>query len=342
MGLYEGLMGNSGAALSDPTAASFYNPSLLNRKIKDSYSLSGSTLGTFSYKSENANATSFSLNPGYLSNIIVGDALVHEIFIANTSPSKIKISAQLDSSDSLLRFEQSRDLNQFVFGYSMAFRKIPFALSYFGQYSQIEANGFSEFTSLTSNLRSTTSSKLDYKSLGFGISVSGYMTSDGYTLGYNLRSRQIILFKKDVTTNANFVHGGASASDYQRIDTEYLNQNKAPNGSSFVIGHGFQTGDHEFTTDSQFQESNDLGYKFSMNQSFGYRLNSSSGNQLLCGLSHQLGPDVRYFGESTYYSVGYSWLKNSLRSVLGGYIYSSRLGQNVFAAGLTFGSEFNY
>lgn len=342
MGLYEGLMGNSGAALSDPTAPSYYNPSLLKRKKKDSYSLTGSTIGVLSSKSDNSEINSFALNPGYLSTILVGDSLVHEIFIANTSPSKLNIVINLNTADSNFRLEQNVDQNQFLFGYSMAFKNIPFALSYFGQYTQINSTGFNEYKSLISNARSTGSSKLDFKTLGFGISVSGYAESGGYTMGYNLRSRQIILFRKDEQTNSTFVHGGNSATDYTRVDTKYENQSVVSNGSAFSIGHGFQIGNHEFTTDSQFSEESDLNYKYTLAQTFGYKLNSASGHQLLTGLSHQIGPDVRYFGQSTYYSIGYSWLKNSMRSVFGAYVYSSRIRQDIFAAGLTFGSEFNY
>ncbi len=341
-GLYEGLMGNSGAALSDPTAPSYYNPSLLNRKVKDSYSLSGNTIGTLTSRSDSAEINSFALNPGYLSTILVGDRLVHEIFIANTSPSKFKIVAKLDGPDSVAKFEQTIDQTQFLFGYSMAFKSIPFALSYFGQFTQKEISGFGEYTSLSSNLRSTTSVKGDFKALGLGVSVSGYATTGGYTFGYNLKTRQLIVYKKDETTNSSFVHGGTSPTDYGRYDSTYQNQTVVTNGSSFIIGHGFQNGDHEFTTDSEFKETSDLNYKFVMTQTFGYKLNSASGHQLLAGLNHQIGPDVKYLGQSTYYSVGYSWLKNSLRSVLGGYVYTSKIGQDVFAAGLTFGSEFTY
>ncbi len=335
-------MGNSGAALTDSTAPSFYNPSLLNRKKKDSYSLSGNTLGTLSSKSDSAEASSFTLNPGYLSTIIVGNNLVHEFFIANTSPTKVKVVAKFNIPDAITKYEQTMDQTQFLFGYSMAFKSIPFALSYFGQFTQTEITGFGEYTSLVSNVRSTTYTKGDFKSLGTGISISGYASSDGYTLGYHLRTRQIILYKKDETTNSSFVHLGNTPTDYSRYESTYQNQTAVINGSSFIIGHGFRNGDHEFTTDSQFQESSDLNYKFTMIQTFGYKMNSDFGHQVLAGVSHQLGPEVKYFGQSTYYSVGYSWLKNSLRSVLGSYVYTSRIGQDVFAAGLTFGSEFSY
>ncbi len=343
LGLYEGLMGNSGVALSDPTAASYYNPSLLNKKKKDSYSLSGNTFGTYNSKSENTKTTSLSLNPGYISTILVGTSLVHEFFIANNTIAKANV--EIDFSDSTLdaRSTLNIDNTRFLFGYSMAFRGVPFALSYFGQYNQTEINGFSQFTSLISNMRTTQVTKSELKYLGLGVSASGHtMTNSGYTLGYQMRTRQVIVFKNDVTKNTSFVHGGTSATDYTQIDNEYKNQSSILNGSAFAIGHGFVNGDHEFVTDSQFTEKTDLNYSFSMTQTFGYRMNSRAGNQVLAGFAHQLGPEVKYFGQSAYYSVGMSWLKNSLRSTFGAYALSSRIGQDVFAAGLTFGSEFNY
>lgn len=343
VGLYEGLMGNSGVALSDPTAASYYNPSLLNRKKKDSYSISGNTFGTFTSESENTKATSLALNPGYLGTILVGNVLVHEIFIVNTSPSRISLVANFQNSQLLARSEFKADHTQFLFGYSMAFKSIPFALSYFGQYNQTEMTGFAQFTSLNSNMRTTQYTKSDLKYLGLGISVSGYAASHiGYTLGYQLRTRQIIVYKKDVTNNTSFVHGGTTATDYLQQDSTYENQSEVINGSQFAIGHGFVSGDHEFITDSQFNEHSDLNYKFKMTQTFGYRMNSKAGNQFLVGFAHQLGSEVKYLGQSAYYSVGMSWLKNSLRSTFGAYALSSRINQDVFAAGLTFGSEFNY
>lgn len=343
LGLYEGLMGNSGAALSDPTAASYYNPSLLSKKKKDSYSLSGNTFGTYNSKSENTKTTSLSLNPGYISTILVGTSLVHEFFIANNTIAKANVS--IDFSDPTLQAQSNLNIDstRFLFGYSMAFRSIPFALSYFGQYNQTEINGFSQFTSLISNMRSTQIIKGDLKYLGLGVSASGHVSTNfGYTLGYQMRSRQLLVYKKDVTKNSSFIHGGASATDYTQIDNEYENQSSILNGSTFAIGHGFVNGDHEFVTDSQFTENTNLNYSFTMTQTFGYRMNTKGGYQVLAGFAHALGPEVKYLGQSAYYSVGMSWLKNSLRSVFGAYALSSRIDQDVFAAGLTFGSEFNY
>lgn len=342
VGLYEGLLGNSGAAISDPTAASFYNPSLLNKKVDNSYSLAGNTLGSFSSKSENKETTSFALNPSYLSSIIVGRALVHEFFLANVSPSKIKTVVTSDSAIELKRSEANIDQTQFLFGYSMAFIDIPFALSYFGQFNQISSVGFNENVSKLSNARSTASTKSDLKSLGVGISISGYTSFENYSFGYHFRSRQISVYQDNEASVTTFLHGGGSPIDYSKTTTEMTGERGQELGSSFIIGHGFKFGDHEFLTDSQFQESAEMNYTFSLNQTFGYRMNSHAGHQILCGVSHKIGDDVKYFGQSAYYSVGYSWLTRANRSVVGAYVYSSQLQQDNFAAGLTFGSEFTY
>jgi len=174
------------------------------------------------------------------------------------------------------------------------------------------------------------------------LSVSGYYKTETYSLGYQIRTRQVALYKTESGTLTTYTHTGLSATDYQVISSSYRDPESSHFGSSFSLGHRFQVGDHEFLTDSQLQENSDLRYSYQMNQSFGYRMNSDAGHQLLCGINHRLGPEIKYFGQSAYYSVGYSWLKNSLRSVVGLYAFSSRVGQNVFAAGLTFGSEFSY
>ena len=342
LGLYEGLMGNSGTALTHSTAPSFYNPSLLHRKKKDSYSLSGNTLGGYSSRSENTNITSFSLTPSYLSTIIVGDALVHELFIANRNPSQLKIVSHTSTPTETTTRESTLDISNFLFGYSMSFKSVPFALSYFGEFNQTSGVGFVESTTLNSNARSVTEIKHNFMSIGTGISLSGHNSFDHYSLGYHFKSRQIILYKKDEDKLSTYVHGGNSATDYSKIESLATNQNQVSNGSSLMIGHGFQIGDHEFVTDTQFYESSALKYSYSTRQTFGYRLNSTQGHQFLCGLSHLLGPQVNYFGQDTYYSAGYSWLTRGLRSIFGTYVYSSKIGQDVFAAGLTFGSEFSY
>jgi hypothetical protein len=113
-------------------------------------------------------------------------------------------------------------------------------------------------------------------------------------------------------------------------------------GNSFILGHGFKNGDHEFLTDSILYEDFDLTYRFKLVQTFGYRMTSESGHQFMCGVNHLINPEVKYFGQSAYYSAGYSWLTRSLRSAIGVYYYSSRLGQEISALGLTFGSEFSY
>jgi hypothetical protein len=342
IGLYEGLMGNSGVAISDPTAASHFNPSLLAKKKADSYSLSGDSVGNYLSKSESTQSSSLSFNPTYLSTVLVGDALVHEFFILNLSPSNIKQISKLTGVDSSTNSESNLDINKLLFGYSMAFRGAPIALSYFGQYSQLKTFGFSEFTSTTSSLRSTSITKTDYRSLGVGISVSGHAGFESYTLGYQFRSRQLRIYSRSEGSTRLYSHGGASPSDYAITERESSNTSVDTLGSSIAIGHGFKTGDHEFLTDSQLQEGSDLAYRYSLTQSFGYRMNSKSGHQFLCGMNHRLGREVKYFGESAYYSVGYSWLKRAMRSGFGAYVYSSRIGQDVTVAGLTFGSEFNY
>ncbi len=335
-------MGNSGAAISDPTAASYYNPSLLGRKTKDAYSIGGNTLGSFINKIDQSEVSSFSLNPAYLSSILIGSALNHEFFAVNLTPNQLKLKSTVQTSASKNVLESDISLSHYLLGYSMAFKSIPFALSYFAEYSQNSLVGFSEFTSLTTGEKSTSYIKNELKSFSVGISASGHISFDTYTFGFNFRSRQWRLFKRNSGSVKTYSYGNPTPSDYIISETDTGAADASLLGSFIILGHGFKVGDHEFLFDSQFQEKSELNYSYKMFQSFGYRMNSVAGHQFLCGLNQELGPEIKYLGQSTYYSVGYSWQTRGLRSAFGLYYYNSELKETTRTAGLTFGSEFTY
>lgn len=248
----------------------------------------------------------------------------------------------LSTATSISIDEMNVDVSRIIVGYSMAFRSIPFALSYFAQYSQVQEFGYTQFADLTSSLRTTSVAKGNYNSLSAGISVSGHSRFDGYTLGYNLKVRPVMIYKKNEAEIKRFTRGATVPTDYseQTIKSEV----KTPEALNtiFSIGHAFQTGEHEFITDSQLIEKTNQSHSYDLFQSFGYRLSSSSGHQYLVGVSHSIGSATRYFGQNMYLSTGYSWLNKINRSTLGLYYYQSKIGSEVIAAGLTFGSEFSY
>lgn len=334
-------MGNSGVAIASSSAPSYYNPSLLNKKKQDSYSLSANSFGTLRSKSEGQETSSLSLNPSYLGNIIVGTNLVHELFFYSLAPSRYKVIANKADSNGTSVAELQTDLNQVVFGYSMAFKSIPFALSYYADFYQFKSFGFTEYTSSSGATQSTTRTKSEISTLGLGISVSGHFDSDSYTMGYHFKSRRLNMYSKAEGSGKTYVYGSPGPTDYTKSEFAF-NDSGNPIGHTVSIGHGFKAGDHEFLTDTNLYEQSDLNYRFKLVQTFGYKMNSDSGHQFLTGLSHQIGSGVKYFGQSTYYSAGYSWLTRAMRSALGVYYYSSRLDQDISALGLTFGSEFSY
>ena len=342
IGLYEGLLGNSGAALTDASAPSFYNPSLLARKSSDSYAISGNTFGSFSSKSDSQEARSVNVYPSYLSSIFVSESLVHEIFLINLTPSRIKNIETSNTGNSTSINESNREGNKILLGYSMAFRKLPFALSYFAQYSEIQEFGFIEYSELTTDLRKTSIIKGSYTSLAAGLSVSGFAHFDSYTLGYNLKLRPAVLYTKNKAEIKNYIRGETAASDYRVSVEESQLSSVDLIGTAMIIGHSFRVGEHEFITDTLLAEKNKQSNSYELSQSFGYRFYSGSGHQYLCGLSHGLGGDVSYFGQRLYLSTGYSWVNKINRSTVGLYFYRSKVDEEVDAAGLTFGSEFSY
>lgn len=342
IGLYEGLLGNSGAALTDASAPSFYNPSLLARKVSDSYAISGNTFGTFASKSDSQETSSVNVYPSYLSSIFASESLVHEIFLINLAPSRIKNVITINNISATSTNESNREGNKILVGYSMAFRKVPFALSYFAQYSEIQEFGFAEYSEIATDLRKTSISKGRYTSVAAGISVSGFAQFDSYALGYNLKLRPAILYTKNKAEIKNYIRGETAASDYRESVEESQMTSVDLIGTAIIIGHSFRAGEHEFITDTLLAEKNKQSNSYELSQSFGYRLNSGSGHQYLCGLSHGMGGDISYFGQRLYLSTGYSWINKINRSTVGVYFYRSRIEEKVDAAGLTFGSEFSY
>ncbi len=329
-------MGNSGAALTESTAASAYNPSLLRDRSDNSFSLSGDTFGSSSSRSSGSELSSLNLSPNYLSSVISGNALVHEFFYlslnAGPQKSESKTENQLTKTD--------KNLTAARFGYSMAFKSIPFALQFLGRYSQQRNFGFFEANDPTLSSSTTGNIETDSRYLGASLGISGHTRAGGYTLGYNFISRGLDLYKKSSGNFRTFTH---SASGYTVQDNAIEAERPTEAGHHFAIGHSFKAGDHQFLTDTNLDEDASLTNTYEITQSFGYKMNSRAGHQILCGINHHLGPAIKYFGQSMYSSVGYSWLTRTLRSTFGLYYSSSEIrDQTSTAYGLTFGSEFQY
>ncbi len=336
VGLYEGLMGNSGLAIKDSTAASAYNPSLLRDRTDNSFSIGGNAFGSLSSRTSGSEFSSLSLTPTYISNVMNGSALVHEFFYSSRLSGPMDLEVKTDDSTTRL----TSNVMSSRFGYSMAFKSIPFALQYLARFSQTKNVGFMEgYVPLTNT---TLSAHLEDESryLGVSLGVSGHARFGGYSLGANLISRGLDLYKKSEGRSKIYQSTGGVLTTSESADSH---AGIAETGYQFAIGHGFQVGDHQFLTDSVFSETPDLNHTYDFYQTFGYKMNSKAGHQFLTGLSHRIHPDIKYFGQAMYSSVGYSWLTRALRSTFGLYYSNTNLaGQTTTTYGLTFGSEFQY
>lgn len=336
MGMYEGLLGNSGVALTDSTAPSRYNPSLLRHRSDNSYSIGGNAFGSMSSRNSGSEFNSLNLSPTYLSSIINGDALVHEIFFNTIRSGPVQLEIKKDNQITKTEI----DVVSARFGYSMAFKSIPFGMQFLGRYSQRRDFSFFQATDPVNSTTIIAQSESEKKFLGASVGLSGHCSLGGYTLGFNFLSRGLDLYKNGRGKTKTFTK---TATNFTSDETESDSESFSEAGNNLSIGHEFKVGYHQFITDTILAEDRGLNNAYSANQSFGYKLSSKSGHQFLVGFQHEIGPEIQYFGQSMYTSVGYSWLKRSLRSAIGTYFYNSKTAdQTTLAFGMTYSSEFQY
>lgn len=337
VGLFEGLMANSGVALSESKAPSFYNPSLLRQRKENAFSANGNTLGTVNSKDGDTTlSSSINLSPTYLSSTLVGDSLVHEFFMANTLQGQFS----LRSENSTEKLDADSNINRVVAGYSMAFKSIPLALQFLARYSEVRLFGFSEPVS-TSPPVSLAKVQSDYKNLNLALGLSTHLQFDHYTLGVNFNSRGWTLYNKQEGTARNFTYGSPSPTDVT-ITEESSRSKISHEESRLSVGHSFRLGNHELLTDSVFSEESEALGSYKFHQTFGYKYGPSDGHQLLCGVHHRFGSDVSYFGQNIGTSVGYSWMTRELRSAIGLYYGRDNTQIESSTVGIVFGSEYEY
>jgi hypothetical protein len=338
LGLYEGLMGNTGTATTHSTAASYYNPSLLRQRTDNAFSINGNTVGTSSSKDNNSTfSSSLGLSPSFLSDLVVGDALVHEFFLATTLQGQFNWQVTTPSSS----FDSDLSINRVVAGYSMAFKAIPFALQVLGRYSEAKSYGVEETSDTTNNIYSVSKVKTDFKNFNVALGVSSNFNFGAYTFGVNFNTRGLSLYNKNEGSTKTFTHGPLP-TDYVITETGEGRASVSSEEGKLSIGHGFKVGDHEFLTDSLFLEHSSNLNHYDFIQSFGYRYGSANSHQVLCGLGHAFGQDIKYFGQSMNASVGYSWTTRQLRSAVGLYYSQNSTTIDATSAGVIFGSEYEY
>lgn len=338
LGLYEGMMGNTGVATTHSTAASYYNPSLLSQRKDNAFSINGNTVGTTNSKNDGSTiSSSFGIAPSYLSDLLVGDALVHEFFLATTLQGQFNWVVTTPDN----KFDSDLNLNRVVAGYSMAFKSIPLALQVLGRYSEANSYGVAEFSDPGNNTYSVSKVKTEFRNLNVALGISTHFTFDHYTFGVNFNTRGLRLYNKDEGTTKTFTHGPLP-TDWVVTETDQGRASVSNEEGKLTIGNGFKVGNHEFLTDSLFVEDSNKLDSYDFIQTFGYRYGVADGHQLLCGAGHNFGSDVKYFGQSYNASVGYSWRTRQLRSAVG--LYYSRTSTTIetSTAGVIFGSEYEY
>lgn len=338
LGLFEGLMGNSGVATTHSTAPSYYNPSLMLQRQDHAFSINGNTIGTTNSKSEGSSiSSSLGFSPSYLSSLIVGDALVHELFLATTLQGQFNwVVTTPDNS-----FDSDLNLNRIITGYSMAFKSLPLALQILGRYSEAKSYGVAEFSDPGNNIYSVSKVKTEFKNLNVALGISTHFRFDHYTLGVNFNTRGLNLYNQDEGTTKTFRHGPLP-TDYVVTETNTGRASVSHEEGKLAIGNGFKVGNHEFLTDSLFAEDSTSLDSYNFIQTFGYRYGVSDDHQLLCGIGHYFGSDVKYLGQSFNTSVGYSWKTRQLRSAVGLYYGRTNTTNDASTAGVIFGSEYEY
>lgn len=338
LGLYEGLMGNTGVATTHSTAASYYNPSLLRQRSDHAFSINGNTVGSSSTKSAGSSfSSSLGLSPSFLSDLIVGDKLVHEFFLATSLQGQFNWRQSLPNSS----YDADLSINRVVTGYSMAFRSLPFALQVLGRYSEAKSFGVAESSDPANNIYSVSKVKTDFKNLSVALGVSSHFVYNYYTFGVNLTTRGLSLYNRSEGTTKTFTHGPLP-TDYLVTESDSGRTSVSNVESKMSIGHGFKVGNHEFLTDSVFVEYSGNLNSYDFTQSFGYRYGLADGHQVLCGVGHNFGSDVSYFGQSLNTSVGYSWKTRQLRSAIGLYYSRSNASEEASSSGVIFGGEYEY
>ncbi len=340
IGLFEGLMANSGAASRSSTAASFYNPSLLLQRFDNAFNMGGTSIGTLSSESKGTSLnSSLQISPAYLSSLLVGTDLVHEFFLANVLQGQFDFS----SIQSDLQFKGKAQIQELISGYSLAFKSIPLALQVLGRYTEFKEYGVTEGTlSGVPGSYYVGRSEGEYKNLNLALGISTHLDFGGYSLGFNLNTRGLNIYSNKVSRIKTYTHGTPNPDDFTIKEKNQTNISASNIEGRLVIGHGFRIGVHEFLTDTIFyEESNNLD-RYNLFQTFGYRYGLFESSQWLFGVSHELGPAVHYFGHNMKLTAGYSWLTRKLRSSVGLYFGKDETTASTQNYGVVVGSQYEY
>ena len=328
VGLREAALGNSGVAITESSAPSHYNPALLSERQKSYFSVTGTTLTSFKSSTQDTEYTSTKFAPNYLSSIHAFESYVHEFSLVNqmSLDTRVTIPVANGSSTSHMRADQ------YNLAYSFAFRNFPFGFQLGLRVN--EQNYNSNYTTNDGNIATGVdldiAQRVGHLFAGFG---GIHQLGAHYRFGYKYESPGIKVYKKTDQDGSYYIYD-KTGNSFTTGKSQGSLENESFNTQAIIIGHSFTVGDHEFLTDSRFNEQTYEKNKYNFFQTFGYKLNFSNKMQFMCGASHEFDTNANYF------STGYSWTTNALRSTISGY-YAKDEGE-MESAGFTFGSEFIY
>lgn len=333
LGLYEGFLGNSGVAIRDSKAASVYNPSLLSSKPDSSFSIGGNSIVNNSTSSDSFSGSKGFVTPGYLSSIINGENLVHELFLYNQANFQINSKTVSETLNS----ESMIDLARYYSGYTMAFKTVPFAMQFLAIYEEFNFTYQAETLS-NSQIASFINSKSSFKKLITTLGLSGGFTNAIYSFGVNYQISPLKITENKSGT-ANIYAASTNTLTKQELTATNLISSI---GHSLKVGNGFLVNSHEFLFDTNFYETDKDSKSYTTYQSFGYRFLGNHQHQYLCGISQAIAPVSKKFGKDTFISTGYSWSRGKSRSSVGLFFYNLDETSKYQTYGINFSSEYGY
>lgn len=337
VGLRESALGNSGVAITESTAPSFYNPALLADRKQSYFSLTGNTLTSYQSSSESGSFNSTKLAPNYLSSIHAFENFIHEFSLANQVSVDSKSVSNIQNGTNTVYIRA----DQYVLAYSMAFRNLPIGFQVGLRMNELnnQINQITEDAASANGLSLNMSRRNADLFLAFG---GIHQLGNNYRFGYKYESRGKNIYRKTEFDGFYYVYDKTNNLFFSGKPGNPNETTSLATGQSITIGHSFIWNDHEFLTDSRFTEDSTLNSTYSFSQSFGYKVNYTNKIQFMCGILHQFESEMSDLAESNYYSSGFSWVTNALRSSLSVYYSRVKNEADVQSAGITFGSEFSY
>lgn len=328
VGLRESALGNSGAAITDSSAPSFYNPALLSEKQKSYFSLTGTTLSTFKSSTESGDFNSTKLAPNYLSNIHSFESYVHEFSLVNQISIDSRSITPITNGSTTSHIKS--DL--YALAYSFAFKDFPFGFQLgLRIYEQnFHINETQNDGNIATGINWDIAQKVGRLFTGFG---GIHQIGEHYRFGYKYETQGLKIYKKTEQNGSYYIYDKTNNTFTTGKSTGSADEGNF-NTQIITLGHSFVVSDHEFLTDSRFNENSEQKNKYSFSQTFGYKLNFSNKLQFMAGTAYEFDTKANYF------SSGFSWQTNTLRSTICGYLSSNE--DDTESTGITFGSEFIY